>query len=320
MSEPTYRQALFQAWRLVWHNKILWIFGLLSMLFAGSFGADNFFGKLLASFSSGQATFLADFNLKSLLHLTPANTIGLIWLAGIMLAIGLLIIFISICARTSLLIATAEFYHHKVIPKFSTIWHGSIKHFWKILIIELIKKISLVAILIIFTAILKQLPNLNSLWQTPLALLILGLIICLTLIIVSVAIYASGYAVIDEKPLITSITNGWKLFKRHVLVSLEVSLVLLLIDLLVLLLLFGVISVAFVPSLIIWLVAASVGNYALATVGFLLGVFLLAILIALVGAVYNTYTTSVWMYMFMKMHHENIFSRIFHHIGNLFKR
>ncbi len=135
MSEPTYRQALFQAWRLVWHNKILWIFGLLSMLFAGSFGADNFLGKLLASFSGGQATFLANFNLKSLLHLTPASTIGLIWLAGIMLAVGLLVIFISICARTSLLIATAEFYRHKVIPKFSAIWHGSLKHFLKIFII-----------------------------------------------------------------------------------------------------------------------------------------------------------------------------------------
>ncbi|PIT88396.1 MAG: hypothetical protein COU29_01240 [Candidatus Magasanikbacteria bacterium CG10_big_fil_rev_8_21_14_0_10_36_32] len=320
MSEPTYRQALFQAWRLVWHNKILWIFGLLSMLFAGSFGADNFIGKLLTALSDGKATFLANFKLRSFLNFTPINAIGLVWLAGIMIAIGLFIIFVSICSRASLLIATAEFYRHKIIPKFSLIWHSSIKYFWQILSIEMIKKILLITILIIFTAIWQQLPNLNSLWQTPLAFLILGVIICLSLIIISVAIYASGYAVIDKKSLLTSITSGWKLFRRHILVSLEISLILLLIDLLVLFLLLGVFSVAFVPSLLIWIVAATVGNYVMATIGFLLGLFILVILIAFVGAIYNTFTTSVWMYMFMKMHHENIFSRIFHHVGNFFKK
>jgi hypothetical protein len=29
MHEPTYRQALTHAWHLVWHNKILWAFGII---------------------------------------------------------------------------------------------------------------------------------------------------------------------------------------------------------------------------------------------------------------------------------------------------
>lgn len=320
MSEPTYRQALAQAWILVWRNKTLWILGLLSVLFAGSFGVDNFIGKIMATLTGNNITFLSDLNLRSFLNLTPVNLIGLIWLSGIALAMGLLVIFISVCAKTSLLLAVVDFYHHKTVPIFGSIWQKSIKFFWKILSIELIKKFLLITMMAGFAAVWSQLPRLNSAWQTPVALLILSLIIFITLIIVSTSVYASGYAVIDEKPFWVSINNGWRLFRRHILVSLEISLILLLVDLAVLLVLFGVISVAFVPSMLIWLAAAMMGNYTLAIIGFLLGVLILTILIALVGAVYNTFTTSVWMYLFMKMHHENIFSRLFYHIGKLFTR
>lgn len=320
MSEPTYRQALSQAWILVWRNKTLWILGLLSVLFAGSFGMDNFIGKIMATLASGKITFLADLNLRSFLNLTPINLVGIVWLSGIMLAVGLIIVFISVCAKTSLLIAVVDFYHHKTVPIFGPIWYKSIKYFWKILSIELVKKILLLAIMAFFAIIWSQLPHLNYVWQMPAAILILGLIIFLTLIIISTSVYASGYAVIDNKPLLTSVANGWRLFRRHILVSLEISLILLLIDLLVLLVLFGVISVAFVPSLFVWLVAAVLGNYTMAVIGFLLGIAILTILITLVGSVYNTFTTSVWMYMFMKMHHENIFSRLFHHLFKLFKK
>jgi len=57
MQEPTYRDALSHAWHTVWHHKILWIFGLLS-LFVGQFGANDFIGKIWMvtknNFSIGQ--------------------------------------------------------------------------------------------------------------------------------------------------------------------------------------------------------------------------------------------------------------------------
>ncbi len=51
MREPSYSEAISKAWHLVWHNKVLWVFGLLSLVL-GQFGLNNFIGQLFALGSS----------------------------------------------------------------------------------------------------------------------------------------------------------------------------------------------------------------------------------------------------------------------------
>jgi hypothetical protein len=51
MKEPTYRQTLAQAWNLVWHHKVLWILGLLSV-FLGQLGFSDMFGRVWSFFDS----------------------------------------------------------------------------------------------------------------------------------------------------------------------------------------------------------------------------------------------------------------------------
>ena len=48
MHEPTYRQALGRAWQFTWHDKTVWILGLLAVL-AGQWGLSNIVSKLFFS-------------------------------------------------------------------------------------------------------------------------------------------------------------------------------------------------------------------------------------------------------------------------------
>jgi len=319
MHEPTYREALAQAWKLVWHNTSLWLLGLLSVLFAGSFGLGNFLAHLTVNMSGTAGLQFLSLNLSALTHLKPSSLLGLSWLLFIAVVIGVMVIFISVVAKTSLLVAVADYYKNKAAPKLQKIWNASLKFFWKILGIELIRKILLAAIATIFGLIWYYMPSEKNLWFLLVGALSLIVAVILGWLISAVSIFTAGYTVIDGKPILTSIKKAWKLFTRHMLVSFEISVILTVIDLLMVVGFVVIFYFSFIPTIFVWLVAGALGNAALALFGAMLGFVLLIIFIAIFGAIYNTFYTSVWMYLFMKMHHEGIVSRIIHHLVKWFK-
>ena len=69
---------------------------------------------------------------------------------------------------------------------------------------------------------------------------------------------------------------------------------------------------AFVPAILIWFAAGITNTVILAAVGFFLGISLWVVLIVLLAGFFNAYTTSAWVFLFMKMHKEGINSRVIH--------
>ena len=76
--------------------------------------------------------------------------------------------------------------------------------------------------------------------------------------------------------------------------------------------------VAFLPAMLIWIAAGITNTVVLAAVGFSLGVFLLLVFIVLVAGFFNAFTTSAWVFLYMKMHKEGISSRTIHFFKHLF--
>lgn len=319
MHQPTYREALQNAWKLVWHNTSLWLLGLLSVLFAGSFGLGNFLAHLIVNMNGTTGLQFIYLNLASLQSLKPATMVGLAWLIVLMIIVAVAIIFISVVAKTSLLVAVADFYKSKAAPKLEKIWNAGLKFFWKILCVEILRKVLLGLVASVFGIIWFFAPTDKNVWCLLLAVLALIAAIILGWIISAVSIFTAGYTVIDGKPLGASIKRAWKLFTRHLLVSFEVSVILTIIDLLVVVGFVVIFYFSFLPTIFVWLIAGALSNAALALFGAMLGFVLLIIFITIFGAIYNTFYTSVWMYLFMKMHHEGIFSRLLHHLGKWFK-
>lgn len=319
MIEPTYRQTLSHAWRLVWHHKILWIFGLLSVLL-GQFGLDNFVGQL-ALMGSGRALFiprLQGFSLAPLFQGTAA--LWSVWLIVIVASVLVLSILMTVAAQGALIAAAGNWFKIKRSPNLAKAWHAGVAHFWRLLLVNIIKRVLFLALLLTLFQAVINLPAFESTANQAVLVLIFSVGTFCALIISATTIYASGYIVIEREEVFDAFLHGWDLFRRHFLASLELSILFLLIDVaLIALLAMGVVWF-FIPSFILTMVAGFTGWTSLVSLGLGMSMALLLVFVALLGSFYNAFITTAWTFAFMKMHREGVTSRLFHWFGKVFKK
>lgn len=321
MYSPSYREALKNSFILVWGNKSFWIFGILAALFVSPFGMGGFFGQMILAGSEtiplsyfpwgGFFNFLANSG--------PANFVSAIWLLEIILAIFIIMVFVSVCAQTSLIINTCEYYKKKTHSKLADTWHKSYKYFWKVLGFDLIRKITLV-LLMAFSAGVWFITTNNDFWTKLFLILSFIIAMFLMLVVSSITIYASGYAVIDNENFWVSLQKGAVLFKDHFLVSFEISLVMIFLDLILASFISIAIVLSFIPVTILWFLAGLANSLFLLNLALIVSLFIIIFLIIIIGGFYNAFNTGTWMYLFMKMHHKGIFSRIGHLFIKLFQK
>ncbi len=321
MYEPSYREALKNAFILVWKNKSFWIFGILAALFVSPFGLGGFYGQI---FLTGSETirfsyfpWMGFYNL--LAHSSAADFVSAVWLLEIILAVFIIVVFVSVCAQTSLIINTCEYYKKKSHSKLNDTWHKSYKYFWKILGFDLLRKIILI-LMTAFSAGVWFLGTANDLPTKIFLILSFVIAIFIMLVVTAISIYASGYAVIDNESFGGSLKKGALLFKDHFLVSFEISLIMLMLDFVLASLVSTVIVLSFIPASVLWFLAGLANSLLLLNLGIILSILTITILIIIIGGFYNAFNTGTWMYLFMKMHHKGIFSRIGHLFIKLFQK
>ncbi|TAN34050.1 hypothetical protein EPN28_00895 [Patescibacteria group bacterium] len=311
MHQPHYTEALAKAWHLVWRHKVLWIFGLAAT-FLGQFGLSDFFGQLYLFLRGGQAVnlwwldfFTADW---------PAgwqSIVGLTWAVGILLLILLAAACLTACAQGAAAAYALEWYK-KGRADATKAWRRGVNHFWRVLGINFLRKILATALMALFLYYLSFVLESEAGWAVNFGvLLVLGLLFFVYVAVYAVSIYAIGYAVATNVKMPEALAKGAKMFWEHVLVSLEVGVILVVLNLLFVGAVFMSFFLAFTPSLILWLLAGFLGPSALlVTGGLAVGVFFWMIFAALCAGVFNAYNISIWMHLFVKMHHVGIPSRI----------
>src|SRR3989344_5918045 len=184
MLEPTYRQALTQAWHLVWRNKILWVFGLLSVLI-GPFGINNFVGQL-AAFISRPPVFL-NYPRLFLVLLQGKGAPWMAWMLVLALMLVVLVVFVAVASQGALIAAAADGFKKKTVPNFEKAWHKGAKHFWRLLFLNLLRKAALGIILFAVALLLVRLPETKPGFAAAIGVLSLGMLLALA--IVAVGIY-----------------------------------------------------------------------------------------------------------------------------------
>lgn len=317
---PIYRRAFYEAWILVWRNTSLWLLGLLSLLFAGSVGLSNYLSQIMVTMGAGgRISWIYHWPFANLAFDKISAIFWLMLLIGISLVIFAGVVYISVSAKSALLLAMTDFYKKKTMPKLSNIWHRGLKFFWPILNIELVKKIALIIIVVIFGVIWLIFPYNQSIFNLVISIIALTLAILAGLAITIISVFAGGYTIVDQDKLLPAYKKSWDLFRHHLLVSLEISALLTLIDLLLIAGFALLISFSFIPSLLVWLLAGIFGSQALALFGAFFGFVVILLAITIIGSIYNTFYLSIWMYLFMEMHHEGIVGRLKHYFTGLFK-
>lgn len=315
MHEPTYREALRQSWLLTWNHKILWIYGLLALLL-GPIGLNDFLGHLWRQ-SSG--VFWPNWML--MLKITDLSTaVGIIWVGGIILSVGLLFLLAGVISQGALIQASAGWYQKNKIEKTDKLWNAGVRNFWPLFLANLTRYALLFIVLIAFGFLWVGLtPNMTFL-NSLLVIITITMELFLAMVIYSIFIYTAGYIVIDKKDFLSALKKGAKLFSQHLLVSLELGILIMILNLGLILALLALSTIFLLPSLIIWILANFTGYYGLINIGAISGYIIFILLIAFAGAIFNAFAISSWTYLFIKMHKEGIASRLFHYFGKIFKK
>jgi len=282
MSEPTYRQTFSHAWKLAWHHKILWIFGLLSVLL-GQFGLDNFVGQL-ALLGSGQALFMTRFQSFSIAPFFQWSAVlWSVWLLVIIIGVLALLILMTVAAQGALIAAAGNWFKIKRPPNLAKAWHTGVAHFWRLLLVNIIKRaLFLVLLLALYQAVVSLTALESVAYQAMLVLIFSAGTFC-ALIISATAIYASGYIVIERESALSAFRHGWDLLRRHFLASLELSIILLLVDVALIVLIATITVWFFIPSFIFTIAAGFTGWTGLVSFGIGMSMAFLLIFLAQAG-------------------------------------
>jgi hypothetical protein len=314
--EPTYRDALVKSWKFVMHHHVLWMLGVVAVII-DQFGFGNFFNYILnylQTGSVGEVKGFVPYLWNSIYGLQGMELLTFSWLLLIMLSLFALLIVISVCAQGALIAAACGWFKLKSPLKLQKIWHKGVKHFWRLLTVEVLHKLFITLIIVALSLILKN----TALTVVQVVSIVVSSLLALLLSVIK--IYVAGYVVEREYTLKMAFFEGWNLFRNHLVVSLETSILLALLNVVLVVVIIALSALALLPAILVWLVAAALGSKLIMIIGGIVAVFSLTLVIVLVGGLFNAYTVSCWMYLFMKMSRRTLRSRVYYFLGRLLKK
>lgn len=319
MRKPVYRQALINSWHLVWHNKLLWILGICSVVLT-QWGLSDFIGQMNLFVDEGFAlppSFTEVANILSVMHFDSITATFLsLWFFVLVALFAVAIIFVAVVSRGALIAVTAEWFYDRERIPLSAAWQDGVKSFWTLLSLIVVNKLLQTVVALGLANFLITAVVTHSRFYGVLAVLAFLIAFLLVLVLETVTIYASCYAVLERVWFGHALQQGWNLFRKHKLVSLEVGVLLILLSLVFTAVLAASAIAVMIPFLALWLIANMSGWYVLVSIGLILAISLFLIVGILAGGLFSAFTTSTWVYLFMKMHHEGIMSRVKHHLKN----
>lgn len=308
-----YRAILSQAWKNTWRNKYLWYFGLfaallgnggeLEIIFRG-FSGDVFEGfvpSLVGIAETGIFSLGALANMGKLLVTDPfsffvALTVLLLFAIISGFLVWMIIISqISLVYNSSRIITGKKHYFKEAINK-------GMKKFWPILSLNLLLKfIFYLSLVFISLPIISGISSSSLVFGNVVYAILFLFFMPIAVFLSFIIKYAVCYCVIKDSNFFTSLSSGWKLFKKNWLISIEMSFILLFINLLVGLVIIILFFVLAVPFLFILLVfsnfAMQINFWIISFAAFLLFLVVLAI----TGAALATFQIYSWTNLYIEL-------------------
>lgn len=235
-----YLPILKQSAIISWKRKILWIFGFFALFLGGGSseyevvfqGFDRAFRGNIDFFRNlviyeGTGIFDARWrNLNNLIVKDPVAFAAMLLVGAIFLAIVALLIWLSVSSQAALIAAVEQIKSQKFVSAENSFSKGR-KSFWPVFGLNIIAKFIIAVLLFII-----GMPFLPFLPLTPAATDVLFVVSMAILIPVAVIVsfllkYAIAFVVLKSHKLRDGIINGWRLFARYWLISLEMAVILL---------------------------------------------------------------------------------------------
>ncbi|GEM_PF-1606508 len=329
MQEPTLREVFQASWKLTWRYKALWILGLFALLL-GQLGMFDVVSGVFKGASEESLLGIGE-HIRYVFSPSTIQEVGtvlnysfeswgaLAWLFVLLFAIGAGLLIVGAIAQGGLVHAAALSMKHglKSMEKFEESWHAGARHVSAIVVLNIVRKSIVFALSLVVAAAALAASVYGSTLSIVIFLFVFIISIFAGMIASMLTFYTVGYLVVEEKDLFGSLKHAWKLLRNHWVVSCEVGLVLIALNVVVVLALIVGMYVLVAPSLAINAYGALIGDSGLAQMGTSIALVLMLAYALIIGSIFTVFVTTAWTYLFAIMHRWGFRSRVHAFFGNL---
>jgi len=311
----SYREIIKKSWQITWNNKILWFFGFFAMSLLGNNRAyklilDNFdaLGRQdLTNYYNYRAYGQALLSGKGIMGVFSGwsgigfmSFISSIIIFALIAFVVIAVVWLSIISQIAIIKGIQKASLGKKLY-FKELIGEAKEYFWPVLGLNLLAQVAIFALFFIFIYPAVTYAPFFSNATTILFLLFFLLFVPLSLTLAFLIIYASSCIILKNQSLKKSLGSAWKLFYKNWLPSLEMTILLFLLDIaaaiglaitvLLLAIPFGLLAIIFYFIL---------GNLGLAIIAVVSIIFLLVLVILFTSAL-TTFQYSAWTVLFLRL-------------------
>ncbi len=316
--EPLYRVILKRAWTITKNNPVLWIFGFFAIFLWNGGELQVFMDTITSVGNVANPSGIFAFNLSTIFaFFSGPITIQIFILKLLILFIitilALLFLWIVISSEIAIIRSTIEI-DDKTKPKFGKSLREANIKFLPVLGLHILGKLITVAIVVIISLpLLIFIVNSTTSYRLPIALVVWVLFLPLAIITSFIFKYAINFVVLKSEKFWKSISSAWILFRANWLLSLEMAIWILIINMIV----------GFIVLLITRVV---IGPFDLLTVYWMSGgvkeffftkVIPLLLLYILVGSTITVFQTASWTILFDKITSGKRYSKLIRLVASM---
>lgn len=318
--EPLYRAILKKAWQITWKYKFLWFFGVFA-LWLGNGGEMQIFFNTMYSVQDMSASIIPqsirDFFLLDALH-NAQGLLGILnWIIMVLvlIIIAIIIIWLIIISQTVIIKAANDIAEGKAV-KFKDLFNKSKEYFVKVLGLNFISKfLVMLIVLVIAIPLLLLVVQAGTKFKFLIAIIVWVLFLPIATIISFVIKYAINFVIMKGDKFTSSISKAWSLFKMNWLISVEMMIILLLINTFIGLIVIYLTLVILGPYNMDLLVMYAFTNGDVAMV--LFKIVPLALLYLFVGMFISVFQTTSWALLFNELTSGKRYSKMIRIVASL---
>jgi len=299
-----YGKILSRAWQITWRWKVLWIFGFLASLGSGG-GSGGGGGNGMNNGSRGAGNF-PNFDMS------PEIGGLLIALICVALIIGIILWVLSIISRGAL-IAGVQQVEDEGQTSFGSAWRVGLSRFWTIFGVGFLAALPILIIVLVLigvgiaVAVGAGYNFTNDMSDRALGIILPALaclipLACVTVVLAvvlgQIQLYAERAAILEGKGWIDAFKRGWQVLKTNLGPTIVFWLIFLVIGGVLLAIVAGGILALALPAVALF------GNNnpnALAVVTMCGGALIGFVILAVVGAIVQTFTSTTWTLVYRQL-------------------
>ena len=313
LMESFYRLILKKAFWLTWKNRWLWVLGF----FAAIIGNGGVYEALIRGFnniSEGRSVFntFQEYVESGIFGMLSWAKLDALWQSDSS-AFGVTIFtLLTILCVLAVMITLGVIGQGAVISgvigldekepmKLKSSFRMGVDRFWPVLEINVITKVILLGFLLMIAYFASLI--VSSVSAVNIFVYVLSFIIFLILgiVIYFLTIYGTAYVILRRKSVREALWSAWHLFRRHVLLNLEMGLILFILNVVTATLFFAGCFVLLSPLFVLYFLFLVAGSEVVVSILMAVMVLLFVVMMLLVGSWWSTFQLGVWALLFEKL-------------------